>query len=114
MTIEADGDAFRSGAIRARVAIEARLPETDVGRTAGPLIADLIGTGQGRADGGSLDVSPSPYRVVRADGRPHAAIFALGIPLEGKLFLTALGQAPRAGSVFLAEKDAVARAALLT
>lgn len=114
MTIEADGDMFRSGGIRARVAIEARLPETDVSRTADPLISDLIATGQGRADGGSLDVSPSPYRVVRADGQQNRAIFALGIPLEGKFFLTALGPAPRAGSVFLAETDAVARAALLT
>jgi hypothetical protein len=50
--------------------------------------------------------------VVAAGGRPHRAIFALGIPLEGAQFLNALGPAPRAGSEFLAQTDAVARAAL--
>ena len=98
--------------ISARVAIEARLPETDVRRTADPLLADLIATGQGRADGGSLDVTAGSYRVIAADGRPHPALFALGIPLEGAQFLTALGPAPRSGSQFLAETDAVAREAL--
>jgi hypothetical protein len=100
--------------IRARVAIEARLPETDVRRTADPLLSDLIATGRGRADGASLDVTASPYRVIAADGRPHQAIFALGIPLDGAHFLTALGPAPHAASEFLAGTDAVARAALLT
>jgi len=115
MRIEADGDRFSSGAIRARVAIEARLPETDVRRSADPLISDLIATGQGRAAGASLDVTDShPYRIIDAGGHPNPAIFAVGIPLEGKLFLTALGPAPGTGSVFLAETDAVARAALLT
>lgn len=121
MTLEADHATglFASRAtgglsIRARAAIEARLPETDVRRTADPLIADLIATGRGRAEGGSLDVTASPYRVVAADGRPHQALFALGIPLEGAHFLTALGPAPRAGSQFLAETDAVAREALRT
>jgi uncharacterized NAD(P)/FAD-binding protein YdhS len=119
MKLEADHDAglFASrsagGApIRARVAIEARLPTTDVRRTTDPLLADLIATGQVRAAGASLDVTASPRRVVGVDGRPQRAIFALGVPLEGTQFLTALGPAPRAASVFLAETDAVARAAL--
>jgi hypothetical protein len=86
-----------------------------VRRSADPLISDLIATGQGRAAGASLDVTDShPYRIIDAGGHPNPAIFAVGIPLEGKLFLTALGPAPGTGSVFLAETDAVARAALLT
>jgi hypothetical protein len=99
--------------VRAGVAIEARFPETDVSRTADRLLSDLIATGQGRASGTALDVTASPYRLIAADGRPHPAIFALGIPLEGLHFLTALGPAPHAGSAFLSETDAVARAALL-
>jgi hypothetical protein len=116
MTVDPDGDAFvsRPTGIRARAAIEARLPETDVRKTADPLLADLIASGQAAADGGSLAVTASPFRVVGAGGRPHLAIFALGIPLEGAHFLTALGPAPRAGSEFLAQTDAVARAALRT
>ena len=114
MTVEPDGDGFvsRPAGIRARAAIEARLPPNDVPRTVDPLLADLIASGRGRADGAALDVTASPYRVVAAGGCPHRAIFALGIPLEGAQFLNALGPAPRAGSEFLAQTDAVARAAL--
>lgn len=113
-TFAARSPAVGGPPIRARVAIEARLPETDVRRTADPLLSDLIATGRGRADGVSLDVTPGEHRVIDADGRPHPAIFALGIPLEGTRFLTALGPGPRTASEFLAETDAVARAALLT
>lgn len=98
--------------VRARAAIEARLPEIDVRRTADPLLADLIATGQARATGSALEVTGRPYRVVAADGTPHPRIFALGIPLEGVHFQTALGPQPRSGSVFLADTDAVARASL--
>ncbi|KAI0017714.1 FAD-NAD(P)-binding-domain-containing protein [Xylariomycetidae sp. FL0641] len=107
--------------------IEARLPAPDARRTADPLLAHLLRTGQGRAhrvvgggDGdehdyyetGGLDVTEAPYRVLDAAGRPHPRRFALGVPTEGVRWATAAGARPGVNSVALADADAVARAAL--
>ncbi|MDW6063146.1 hypothetical protein SAZ11_40470 [Streptomyces sp. FXJ1.4098] len=56
--------------------IEARLPEPDLRRTADPLLDRLLRTGgcrPHRVEGyetGGLDVTPSPYRLVDAEGDP--------------------------------------------
>ena len=98
--------------------IEARLPEPDVRRTADPLLARLLADGGCRphtADGyetGGLDVSPSPYHLIEADGGRHPRRFAVGVPTEGVHWVTAAGARPGVGSVTLADTDAVARAAL--
>lgn len=100
--------------------IEARLPEPDLGRTADELLADLLRTGQcrpHRVDGyrtGGLDVTPEPYRVIDAAGRPHPRRFAIGVPTEGVHWVTAAGARPGVNSVTLCDTDAVARAALRT
>ncbi|MFG2094321.1 FAD/NAD(P)-binding protein [Streptomyces sp. NPDC048612] len=105
-------------AVTATALIEARLPEPDVRRTADPLLARLLAEGGGRphtVDGyetGGLDVSPSPYHLIGADGRRHPRRFAVGVPTEGVHWVTAAGARPGVGSVTLADTDAVARAAL--
>jgi uncharacterized NAD(P)/FAD-binding protein YdhS len=121
MTITADDSGYTAespqvkGITTGTTAIEARLPEADVRRTADPLLADLVATGQARPyrETGALEVTHSPFHLVTHDGTPHPARFAVGVPLEGLHFLTALGPEPQAGAAFLAETDAVARAALL-
>ncbi|KUL35671.1 FAD-binding protein [Streptomyces sp. NRRL F-4489] len=104
--------------VTAPALIEARLPEPDLRRTGDPLLARLLADGGCRphtVDGyetGGLDVSPSPYRVIGADGRPHPRRFAVGVPTEGVHWVTAAGARPGVGSVTLSDTDAVARAAL--
>ncbi|MFI0709599.1 FAD/NAD(P)-binding protein [Streptomyces inhibens] len=104
--------------VTATALIEARLPEPDLRRTADELLSGLLADGGCRphlADGyetGGLDVSPSPYHLVEADGRHHPRRFAVGVPTEGVHWVTAAGARPGVGSVTLADTDAVARAAL--
>ncbi|MFJ8672731.1 FAD/NAD(P)-binding protein [Streptomyces sp. NPDC093589] len=104
--------------VTATTLIEARLPEPDLRRTADPLLSRLLADGGCRphtADGyetGGLDVSPSPYHLIEADGRRHPRRFAVGVPTEGVHWVTAAGARPGVGSVTLADTDAVARAAL--
>ncbi|MES4901556.1 MULTISPECIES: FAD/NAD(P)-binding protein [unclassified Streptomyces] len=98
--------------------IEARLPEPDLRRTADPLLTHLLRTGgcrPHRVEGyetGGLDVTPSPYRLVDAEGRPHPRRFAIGVPTEGVHWVTAAGARPGVNSVTLCDTDAVARAVL--
>ncbi|WP_189297738.1 FAD/NAD(P)-binding protein [Streptomyces albospinus] len=104
--------------ITAAALIEARLPEPDLRRTGDALLTRLLADGGCRphtADGyetGGLDVSPSPYHLIKADGRRHPRRFAVGVPTEGVHWVTAAGARPGVGSVTLADTDAVARAAL--
>ncbi|MFJ6786927.1 FAD/NAD(P)-binding protein [Streptomyces angustmyceticus] len=128
-TVRLDSDAFEASSpvvggapVRARVLIEARLPEPDVRTADDPLLRGLLVAGQASgfqladADGarhhtGGLHVGRD-HRLVAADGRRHPARFALGIPTEGVHWLTAAGARPGVDSVMLRETDAVARATL--
>ena len=109
--------------VRARVLIEARLPDPDLRRTADPMLRDLLATGQCRpyviagAGGttyqtGGLAVTERPYRVVDAHGRPHPRRFAYGVPTEAVHWVTAAGIRPGVNSVTLGDSDAIARAVL--
>ncbi|GAU70952.1 hypothetical protein SSP35_24_00570 [Streptomyces sp. NBRC 110611] len=104
--------------VTATALIDAWLPEPDLRRTGDALLAGLLADGGCRphtVDGyetGGLDVSPSPYHLVEADGRRHPRRFAVGVPTEGVHWVTAAGARPGVGSVTLADTDAVARAAL--
>ncbi|KUM81045.1 FAD-binding protein [Streptomyces curacoi] len=105
-------------AVRATTLVEARLPETDLRRTADDLLARLLKTGQCRphtVDGyetGGLDVTRRPYRLIDRQGRAHPRRFAFGVPTEGVHWVTAAGARPGVDSVTLSDADAVARAAL--
>jgi uncharacterized NAD(P)/FAD-binding protein YdhS len=117
--------AFRAGSsmvpgseIVADTLIEARLPETDLRRSANPLLRYLWATGQSRPyrighyETGGLAVTRRPYRVIDAAGRPHPRRYAFGVPTEAVHWLTAAGIRPGVGSVTLEDADAIARAAL--
>ncbi|MEU2287629.1 FAD/NAD(P)-binding protein [Streptomyces sp. NPDC013178] len=105
-------------AVRVTTLIEARLPETDLRRTADALLAHLLRTGQCRphtVDGyvtGGLDVTPRPYCLMGRQGRAHRRRFAFGVPTEGVHWVTAAGARPGVDSVTLSDADAVARAVL--
>ncbi|GHG90896.1 FAD/NAD(P)-binding protein [Streptomyces lanatus] len=105
-------------AVRATTLVEARLPGTDLRRTADELLAGLLETGQCRphtVDGyetGGLDVTARPYRLIDRQGRVHARRFAFGVPTEGVHWVTAAGARPGVDSVTLSDADGVARAVL--
>ncbi|MFF5337827.1 FAD/NAD(P)-binding protein [Streptomyces sp. NPDC013181] len=107
--------------IRVTTLIEARLPETDVRRTADPLMRRLLSTGQActhRVPGaggtsyetGGLAVSERPYHLLDARGVPHPRRFAYGVPTESVHWVTAAGIRPGVGSVTLEDSDAIAAA----
>lgn len=105
--------------VRVTTLIEARLPEPDVRYTGDELLAGLLGSGQCRPyttiDGyqtGGLDVTPSPYHIVSAEGRAHPRRFAVGVPTEGVHWVTAAGARPGVNSITLCDTDAIAVAAL--
>ncbi len=109
--------------VRATALIEGRLPETDLRRTADPLLRHLLATGQCRpysipsADGqdyetGGLAVTTRPYHLLDARGVPHPRRFAYGIPTESVHWVTAAGIRPGVGSVTLEDSDAIAAAVL--
>ncbi|MDW4906152.1 FAD/NAD(P)-binding protein [Streptomyces sp. ADMS] len=105
-------------AVRVTSLIEARLPEPDLRRTADPLLARLLRTGEARPhmiDGyetGGLDVTPRPYLLMNRQGRPHERRLVFGVPTEGVHWVTAAGARPGVDSVTLSDADAVARAVL--
>ncbi|RPE26930.1 FAD/NAD(P)-binding protein [Kitasatospora cineracea] len=109
--------------VRAEVLIEARLPETDLRRTADPLMRHLLltgraaphrvpGTGGASYETGGLAVSERPYHLLDARGVPHPRRFAYGVPTEAVHWVTAAGIRPGVGSVTLEDSDAIAAAVL--
>ncbi|MFD9393224.1 FAD/NAD(P)-binding protein [Streptomyces sp. NPDC060000] len=109
--------------VRATALIEARLPETDLRRTADPLMNQLLRTGQCRTyripgeDGtsyetGGLAVTERPFHLIDAQGVPHPRRFAYGVPTESVHWVTAAGIRPGVGSVTLEDSDAIAAAVL--
>ncbi|THA70142.1 FAD/NAD(P)-binding protein [Streptomyces sp. A0958] len=109
--------------VRATTLIEARLPETDVRRTADPLMRRLLSTGQARThrvpgaggssyETGGLAVSERPCHLLDAQGAPHPRRFAYGVPTESVRWVTAAGIRPGVGSVTLEDSDAIAAAVL--
>ncbi|MGD9484803.1 FAD/NAD(P)-binding protein [Streptomyces sp. TRM70308] len=109
--------------VRARVLVEARLPEPDLRRTEDPLMRHLLATGQCRpytipADSGTpyetggLAVTARPYRLLDAAGRAHPRRYAYGVPTEAVHWVTAAGIRPGVDSVTLGDSDAIARAVL--
>jgi len=109
--------------VTATALIEARLPTTDLRRTADPLLRELSATGGCRTywidspDGegyetGGLAVTTSPHYLIEANDRPHPRRFAFGVPTESVHWVTAAGIRPGVNSVTLADSDAIARALL--
>ncbi|KAK6854798.1 hypothetical protein PG995_009143 [Apiospora arundinis] len=108
-------------AVRVTTLVEARLPEPDLCRTDDALLTHLQQTGQCRPhvvgegyETTGLDVTQSPFHLIDCQGRPHPRRFALGIPVEGLLWVTAVGARPGVNSSTLGDANAVAWAALVT
>ena len=115
--------AVPDSAVLVRTLIEARLPETNLHRTADPLLRRLFAEGRCAAyrvgapgaDGyqtGGLAVSRRPNHLLDAAGRPHPRVFAFGVPTESVHWVTAAGARPGVDSVSLADADAIARTVL--
>ncbi|KAI0844698.1 FAD-NAD(P)-binding-domain-containing protein [Daldinia vernicosa] len=106
-------------AVRVTALIEARVPEPSLKETADELLRDLLDRGQcrphtiGDYETGGLDVTPDSCCLINNNGDPHPKRFAVGVPLEGVHWVTAIGARPGINSLSLVETDAVARAALL-
>jgi len=103
--------------------IEARLPTSALRQTADPLLRGLLAEGQcrpyeigdaaaGGYETGGLAVTPAPFHLVDAAGRPHPRRFAFGVPTESVHWATAAGIRPGVNSVILQDSDAIARAVL--
>lgn len=114
----ADSPDVPGSSVRARILVEARLPEPDLRRGCDPLLSRLLKTGQcrphtvGGYETGGLDVTRRPYRLIDRQGEAHPRRFALGVPTEGVHWVTAAGARPGVDSVMLSETDSVARATL--
>lgn len=114
-----DAELVSEPPVPVRALIEARLPGTDLRRTANPLLRSLFSAGDcsphrlGGHETGGLAVTGNPPRLLDAAGRAHPRRFAFGVPTEGVRWVTAVGVRPGVGSVTLEDSDAIARAALL-
>ncbi|WP_410599516.1 FAD/NAD(P)-binding protein [Amycolatopsis sp. lyj-90] len=112
----ADSATVSGPPVRAKVLIEARLPEPDLRRTTDPLLRHLFDTGAcashrvGGYETGGLAVTTRPYRLIDASGCAHPRRFAYGVPTEGVHWVTAAGIRPGVDSVTIADADAIARA----
>ncbi|BDX34370.1 hypothetical protein TUM20985_49170 [Mycobacterium antarcticum] len=109
--------------VRAATLIEARLPETDLHRTADPLLRTLRDRGECRPHripirggghwvAGGVAVTRRPYRLLDAHDRAHPRRFAFGVPTESVHWVTAAGIRPGVNSVILGDADAIARSSL--
>lgn len=109
--------------VPARTLIEARLPETDLGRTTDLLLRALLARGEcrpyrmpirggGHYLTGGLAVTRRPYHLLDAEDRPHPRRFAFGVPTEAVHWVTAAGIRPGVNSVILTDADAIARSCL--
>jgi uncharacterized NAD(P)/FAD-binding protein YdhS len=109
--------------VHAATLIEARLPETDLHRTADPLLRTLLERGEcrpyripirggGHWVAGGVAVTRRPYRLLDAADRPHPRRFAFGVPTESVHWVTAAGIRPGVNSVILGDADALARSCL--
>ncbi|MGY0055871.1 FAD/NAD(P)-binding protein [Streptomyces sp. LZ34] len=109
-------------AVRPDAVIDAWLPGTDVGADGPGAVRRLIADGVGRAHRlpaaepcaaplptGALDVRARDGRVRRPDGTVHDALFAVGVPLEGVRWTTAIGARPGTDADFFHETDRVAK-----
>jgi len=108
------------GEVRARVLVDARLPDTSVGESDSPALRSLIESGAGReqivsdadftGSTGRLVVRPGDARVISLDGEPHPRRFAIG-PYTSAPFVGAFAR-PATNAVSFRENDTVARAVL--
>ncbi|GIF16717.1 FAD/NAD(P)-binding protein [Actinoplanes teichomyceticus] len=103
--------------------IEARLPRTDLRRTADPLLSWMLAnrtcaveettdpTGAPYVTG-AVAVTGRPFRPVTAAGQAHPRRFVFGVPPEGVCWSSAGGARPGVSPATLADADAISLAVL--
>lgn len=105
------------------VLIDSRIPTPGLVRNTDPLLRQLVaermavGFTHGTADEsyatGALHITAAERRVVAADGRPHRALYALGIPTEGACWFTQIGNGrPGVSTSFTRDADVIALSVL--
>jgi uncharacterized NAD(P)/FAD-binding protein YdhS len=109
-----------AGEVRARVLVDARLPDTSVAASDSAILRSLIESGAGReqlvsdpgftGSTGRLVVRAGDARVVGADGEVHPRRFAIG-PYTSAPFVGAFSR-PGTNAVSFRENDRVARAVI--
>ncbi|WP_181806500.1 FAD/NAD(P)-binding protein [Streptomyces shenzhenensis] len=117
MTVTAEDGVFRASAetvpgfaVEARALVEARLPESAMGRARDPLLRELHAGEAAETADGLLRVDPADGRILDRGGRPHPRRFALG-PFTNSRTPGAFTR-PRTGGPAFRQNDATARAAL--
>ncbi|MDT0442595.1 FAD/NAD(P)-binding protein [Streptomyces johnsoniae] len=101
--------------------IDAWIPAVDVASAGPGIVRALLADGMGRPHTlpsatpgapplptGALDVRAADGRVRCPGGGVHDALFAVGVPLEGVRWTTAIGARPGTDSAFFHETDQVA------
>lgn len=103
----------------AEVLLEARVPGTDLGRTASPLLRQMAaegliaayvnGDGTRRFHTGGLAITPAPFHVVDRRGRPDPDIYAIGVATDRTRWFTQVGTGrPGRDSPFCRDADGIA------
>ncbi|MFG2225107.1 FAD/NAD(P)-binding protein [Streptomyces sp. NPDC048644] len=101
------------------VLIDSRIPTAGLTRNTDPLMRQLVdermavgfthATTEDRFETGALHITPAERRVIAADGRPHRALYALGIPTEGACWFTQIGNGrPGVQTSFSRDADVIA------
>lgn len=105
------------------VLIDSRIPATGLVHNTDPLMRQLaeeglavgfVHDGAGEVfETGALHITPAERRVVTAGGRPHRAVYALGIPTEGVCWFTQIGNGrPGVPTSFSRDADVIALSVL--
>ncbi|WP_411139823.1 FAD/NAD(P)-binding protein [Streptomyces sp. x-80] len=105
------------------VLIDSRIPTAGLVRNTDPLMRQLVderlAVGFVHTDAdeefetGALHITPAERRVIAADGRPHRAVYALGIPTERVCWFTQIGNGrPGVHTSFSRDADVIALSVL--
>jgi hypothetical protein len=105
---------------RARVLIDAQMPQPDLRRNTNPLVINLLARGDctphriptgndGHYETGGLAVTERPNRLLDSTGTAHPRRLAFGVPTEAVHWATAVGARPGVDSVLLGDADALAQ-----
>ncbi|MFI1225622.1 MULTISPECIES: FAD/NAD(P)-binding protein [unclassified Streptomyces] len=105
------------------VLIDSRIPAAGLVRNTDPLMRQLVdervavgfvhGDDEEIFETGALHITPAERRVITADGRPHRAVYALGIPTERVCWFTQIGNGrPGVNTSFSRDADVIALSVL--
>ncbi|MER0477862.1 FAD/NAD(P)-binding protein [Streptomyces sp. Edi2] len=105
------------------VLIDSRIPTAGLIRNTDPLMRQLVeermavdfvhGDTEEMFATGALHITPAERRVIAADGRPHRALYALGIPTERVCWFTQIGNGrPGVHTSFSRDADVIALSVL--